>query len=106
MVSGPIAELILIESVNHIGLRRFASDSSDLGNKHCLPSICFAMATHGCTPGELALADAQSKDDFRNMEPYHEGTYHCSRVGHADGQPDLCSARRAGFHASRVRFPD
>jgi hypothetical protein len=41
-----------------------------------------------------------------NMETYHEGTYRCSRVGHADCQPDLRSARRVGFPASRVRFPD
>jgi len=57
-------------------------------------------------PADGLYANAQIEDDGPNRETYHEGTYRCSRVGHADCQPDLRSARRAGFPASRVRFPD
>ena len=37
--------------------------------------------------------DAQIEDDGPNMETYHEGTYRCYRVGHADCCPDVRSVR-------------
>ena len=40
--------------------------------------------------------DAQIEDDGPNMETYHEGTYRCYRVGHADCRPDVRSARERG----------
>jgi hypothetical protein len=73
-----------------------------------LPSlIYFTNATYDAKRRVTGLyANAQIEDDGPNRETYHVGTYRCSRVGHADCQPDLRSARRAGFPASRVRFPD
>jgi len=41
-------------------------------------------------------ADAQIEDDGPKMETYHEGTYRCSCVGHADGRPDVRSPRERG----------
>jgi|GraSoi_2013_60cm_1033757.scaffolds.fasta_scaffold268167_1 hypothetical protein len=68
------------------------------------PIDSFAFAPQRLPIG--LYANAQIEDDGPNMETHHEGTYRCPRVGHADCQPDLRSARRAGFHANRVRFPD
>ena len=48
-------------------------------------------------------ADAQIDDDGPNMETYHEGTYYCSRVGHAACQPDLRSDRQQ-FDLWRLRL--
>jgi len=47
-------------------------------------------------PADRPLADAQIEDDGPNMEMYHEGTYRCFRVGHADCCPDVRSARERG----------
>ena len=38
------------------------------------------------------------------MEKYDEGAYRCSRIGRADCQPDLCSARRAGLPRKASSF--
>ncbi len=60
-----------------------------------MPSlIYFTNATYDAKRQVTGLyANAQIDDDGPNMETYHEGTYHCSRVGHAACQPDLRSDR-------------
>jgi hypothetical protein len=54
-------------------------------------------ATDDCRRRPIGLcADAQVRDNGRNMETYHEGTYRSSRAGHADGGPDIRSTRERG----------
>jgi hypothetical protein len=62
-----------------------------------LPSlIYFTNATYDAKRRVTGLyANAQIEDDGPNRETYHEGTYRCSRVGHADCQPDLAAPKRA-----------
>jgi hypothetical protein len=61
----------------------------------------------GSTPSKRRLSDGEivnpshgpsrkSTDDGPNMETYHEGTYRCSRVGHADCRADVRSVCKCG----------
>ena len=63
----------------------YSSDASEPGNKHCL-----SRSTEG--DGRLqAPASAlmhRSRTMVQNMETYHEGSYRCSRVGHAGRCPN------------------
>ena len=55
------------------------------------------VSKHDCKRRPIGLyANAQIEDDGPNMETYHEGTYRCYRVGHADCCPDVRSARERG----------
>src|SRR5262249_13614546 len=54
-------------------------------------------ATDDCRRRPIGLcADAQVRDNGRNMETYHEVTYRSSRAGHGDGGPDIRSTRERG----------
>jgi hypothetical protein len=84
------------------GLILFTYIGAHLTN-HALGLISLDTAERG-TIG--LCADAQIEDDGPNMETYHEGTYRCCRVGHADCCPDVRSARERGSLLKRtVRSP-
>src|SRR5262249_8847474 len=62
------------------------------GNKHCFSRSSIPKTTDDCRHRPIGLcADAQIEDDGPKMETYHEGTYRCSCVGHADCRPDVRS---------------
>src|SRR6266480_2480015 len=52
------------------------------GNKHCL-----SRSIEGAGRSASALMH-RLRTMVQNMETYHEGSYRCSRVGHADCCPD------------------
>ena len=67
------------------------------GKKHCFSRSSIPKTTDDCRHRPIGLcADAQIEDDGPKMETYHEGTYRCSCVGHADCRPDVRSPRERG----------
>src|SRR5262245_16817013 len=80
------------------GLADSTFDVSGPGNKHCFSRSNIPKATDDCRRRPIGLcADAQIEDDGpKIMETYHEGTYRCSCVGHADCRPDVRSPRERG----------
>src|SRR5262249_27166737 len=72
-------------------------DVSGPGNKHYFSRSSIPKATDNCRRRPIGFcADARIEDDRPKMETYHEGTYRCSCVGHADCRPDVRSARERG----------
>src|SRR5262249_29512064 len=78
------------------GLADSTSDVSGPGNKHCFSRSRIPKAMDDRRRRPIGLcADAQIEDDGPKMETYHEGTYRCSCVGHADGRPTFARPANA-----------